>query len=74
MFVEDLKVLTVKKNISMSELARRLGESPQNYHLKIKRNTIKDIDLKEAAKSLNCEVEIIYKDKDTGEEIYKSKL
>ena len=74
MFVEDLKILTIKRNISMSELARRLGESPQNYHLKVKRNTIKDIDLKEAAKALNCEVEIVYKDKDTGKEIYKSKL
>lgn len=74
MFVEDLKILTIKKSISMSELARRLGESPQNFHLKIKRNTIKDIDLKEAAKAMNCDVEIVYKDKKTGEVIYKSCL
>lgn len=74
MFVEDIKILMVKRGISMSELARRLGESPQNYGLKLKRNSIKDIDLIEAAKAMNCEVEVIYRDKTTGEEIYKSKL
>lgn len=74
MFVEDLKVLALKKGISLSELARRLGESPQNYNTKFKRNSIKDHDLKESAKALGCEVEIIYRDKTTGEVIYESKL
>lgn len=74
MFVEDLKVLALKRNISLSELARRLGESPQNYNIKFKRNSIKDYDLKEAAKTLGCDVEIIYRDRETGEIVYKNKL
>ena len=74
MFVEDIKVLALKRSISLSELARRLGESPQNYNIKFKRNSIKDVDLKEAAKAMDCEVEVIYRDKTTGEEVYKSKL
>lgn len=74
MFVEDIKVLALKRSISLSELARRLGESPQNYNIKFKRNSIKDIDLKEAAKALDCEVEVIYRDKDTGEVIYSNKI
>ena len=39
MFVEDIKILALKRNISLSELARRLGESPQNYNIKFKRNS-----------------------------------
>lgn len=74
MFVEDLKVLALKRNISLSELARRLGESPQNYNIKFKRNSIKDVDLRESAKALGCEVEIIYRDRETGEVIYSNKL
>ena len=74
MFVEDIKVLALKRNISLSELARRLGESPQNYNIKFKRNSIKDIDLREAAKVLGCEVEVIYRDKETGDIIYSNNL
>lgn len=73
-FAEDIKILTVKRGISMSELSRRLGESPQNYGLKIKRNTIKDNDLKQAALALGCEVEVVYRDKETGEVIYRNNL
>ena len=73
-FVEDLKILAVKRNISLSELARRLGESPQNYNIKFKRNSIKDIDLKEACKALDCTVEVVYRDKKTGEEVYRNSL
>lgn len=73
-FVEDLKILAVKRNISLSELARRLGESPQNYNIKFKRNSIKDIDLKEACKVLDCTVEVVYRDKKTGEEVYRNLL
>lgn len=74
MFVEDLKILALKRSISLSELARRLGESPQNYNLKFKRNSIKDHDLKESAKALGCDVEIIYRDRESGEIFYESKL
>ena len=74
-FVEDIKIISIKQgNISQSELARRLGESPQNLYLKMKRNSIKDSDLKQIALTLNCKVEIIYKDIGTGKEILISNL
>ena len=40
-------------NISMSELARRIGQSPQNFSAKLKRGTITDIDLVNIADILN---------------------
>ena len=40
-------------NISMSELERRIGQSPQNFSAKLKRGTITDIDLVKIADILN---------------------
>lgn len=37
----------------MSELARRIGQSPQNFSAKLKRGTITDIDLVKIADILN---------------------
>lgn len=50
---EQLKVLCIQMNISMSELARRIGQSPQNFSAKLKRGTITDIDLVKIADILN---------------------
>ena len=36
---EQIKVLCVRSNISVSELARRIGTSPQNFNAKLKRGT-----------------------------------
>lgn len=71
-FLEDIKVLLVKKKISQSELARRLNDSPQNLGIKFRRNTIKDKDLAEICDVLGVKAEIIYRDKENGEIIYKS--
>ncbi len=44
---EQIKVLCVRSNISMSELARRLGTSPQAFSAKMKREsfTIEELEL-----------------------------
>lgn len=36
---EQIKVLCVRQNISLAELARRLGKSPQSFNSKIKRES-----------------------------------
>ena len=36
---EQVKVLCVRKNISLAELARRLGTTPQNFNAKLKRGS-----------------------------------
>ena len=43
---EQIKVLCVRSNISMAELARRIGISPQSLNGKLKRGsfTIEDLD------------------------------
>lgn len=44
---EQIKVLCVRSNISLAELARRIGMSPQSLSAKLKREsfTVSDLDV-----------------------------
>lgn len=44
-----IKELCNKKNISVSELARRIGQTPQNFGKKLKRDTVSLEELKQIA-------------------------
>ena len=52
-----VKQLCIKKNISISELARRIGQSPQNFGKKLKRETITLDELQLIANVLNVRYE-----------------
>lgn len=54
MFDEQIKLLCLKSNISLSELARRLNKSPQSLCQKISRGTISMEDLEEMAIVTGC--------------------
>lgn len=47
-----IKELCNKKNISVSELARRLGQTPQNFGKKLKRDTVNLEELKQIADAM----------------------
>ena len=65
---EQIRIMLVKSgNISESELARRLGISPQNLHNKMKRDNFTEADLREIANALNCNLKIQFISKETGE-------
>ena len=44
-----IKELCTKQNISVSELARRIGQTPQNFGKKLKRDTMTLEELKQIA-------------------------
>lgn len=46
---EQIKILCVRNSISVSELARRVGTSPQNFNAKLKRETFTISDLEQIA-------------------------
>lgn len=50
---EQIKVLCVRMDMSIAELARRIGQSPQNFSAKLKRETITDKELVKIADVLN---------------------
>lgn len=54
---EQIKVLCVRSGISLSELARRLNQTPQNFNAKLKRNTITQDELIQIAAALNATYE-----------------
>lgn len=52
-----IRELCKKKNISLAELARRIGQSPQNFNKKLKRETVSFEEMMEIAKALNVKFE-----------------
>lgn len=50
---ELIKIICQKNNISLSELARKIGQTPQNFNKKILRNTVSDEELTEIFLALN---------------------
>ena len=50
---ELIKIICQKNNISLSELARKIGQTPQNFNKKILRNTVSDEELSEILVGLN---------------------
>ncbi len=54
---EQIKILCVRSNISVSELARRIGTSPQNFNAKLKRETFTVGDLERIAEAAECSFE-----------------
>lgn len=51
---EQIRVLCVRSGISLSELARKLNQTPQNFNSKLKRNTITQDEMIQIAKVLNA--------------------
>ena len=54
---EQIRVLCVRTGVSLSELARRINQTPQNFNAKLKRNTITQDELNQIAKVLNVTYE-----------------
>lgn len=54
---EQIKILCVKLNISVSELSRLCGTSPQAFIQKMKRETFTPAELKKVAEAAGCKYE-----------------
>ncbi|WP_069997907.1 helix-turn-helix domain-containing protein [Cellulosilyticum sp. I15G10I2] len=63
-----IKKLCKEKGISVSELARRLGQSPQNFNKKLKRETVTTEELMAIGNELAVKFEQSYT-LETGEKI-----
>ena len=54
---EQIRVLCVRSNISVAELARRIGTTPQNLSGKMKRESFTVAELENIAGAVNCSFE-----------------
>ncbi|MDR2965216.1 MAG: helix-turn-helix transcriptional regulator [Treponema sp.] len=68
-FGEKIKVLIGRRGLSITDLAKKTGQSPQNMSNKMKRDNFSEKELKEIADVLNCTFKAKFVLNDTGEEI-----
>jgi hypothetical protein len=54
---EQIKILCVRNDMSVAELARRLGQSPQNFNAKLKRESFTVSELERMAEAVNAKFE-----------------
>lgn len=52
-----IRELCVKQNISLAELCRRIGQTPQNFNKKLKRGTVSFEEMMEIAEAVGVEYE-----------------
>ena len=57
---EQIRVLCVRMEISLSELARKINQTPQNFNAKLKRNTVTQDELNQIAEVLGVKNEQYY--------------
>ncbi len=51
---EQIRILCIRSDISVAELARRLGTTPQNFSAKMKRESFTVSDLDQIAQVVEC--------------------
>ena len=66
---EKMKVILKRRNMTLAELADRIGQSRQNLSNKMSRDNFSEKELYEIAKALDCSYEAHFVMNDTGEEI-----
>lgn len=55
-----IRALCEKKNISIAELSRRIGQTPQNFNKKLKRGTVSSEEMVVIAEALNVGYEQVF--------------
>ena len=66
---EKVKIILGRRNMTIADLADMTGQSRQNMSNKINRDNFQEQDIKKMASALNCDVEVKFSFKDTGEQI-----
>lgn len=66
---EKIRIALIKRNMSVKELATRLGCTSQNLSGKFKRDNFSEKELIEIADALDCHFEGRFLSNDSGEEV-----
>ena len=66
---EKVRILLVKRKITVTDLAKRLGMSQSNLSNKLSRDNFDEKELQEIAEALNCDLDIGFTLRDTGEQV-----
>lgn len=66
---EKIKIVLLKRKMSAADLAIALGQTPANISKKLKRDNFTENDLHEIAEVLNCDLDVSFTLRDTGEKV-----
>ena len=68
-FGEKIKVMLSRRNMTLTDLAEKIGQSRQNMSNKMSRDNFSEKELYQIATALNCTFEAGFVMNDTGEKI-----
>ena len=66
---KKIKILLVEREMSLTELAKRLNKSLSTVSDKMRRDNFSEKDLKQIADIMNYDYEAVFTDRDTGKQI-----
>lgn len=66
---EKIKIVLLKRKMSITKLAEILGTTQSNVSGKLKRDNFSEKELTEIAEALNCDLDVSFTLRDTGEKV-----
>lgn len=66
---EKVRIILIKRNMKIKELAEKLGYSGNNFSNKLKADDFSEKELLKIAEVLNCDYSYTFTMRDTGEQI-----
>lgn len=66
---EKIRTLAKRKGVTLAAVAERLGYSRQNVNYKLRMANWTESDIKKYADAIDCDYEIIFIDRATGERL-----
>ena len=66
---EKIRIILIKRNIKIKELAESLGYKQSNFSNKLRNDNFSEKELLKIAEVLNCNYDSLFTLKDTGEQI-----
>lgn len=66
---QQIRIAMLKKNVSLNELAEKVGTTAQNLSGKFRRDNLSEKDMRDIAEALGCDLQINLVDKVTGTQI-----
>lgn len=66
---EKIKIVLVKRKKSVTDLAKSLNTSSQNLSNKLRNDNFREEELREIAEALDCDLDVGFVLRDTGEKV-----
>lgn len=66
---EKIKIVLLKRKVTVTTLAKQLGMSQSNLSNKLSRDNFNEKELQEIAEALNCDLDVHLVLRDTGEKV-----